>query len=187
MRKVKGGIEQRLAAAQELSDIALGKTNIGFHKFVLSGLLEEVLAFASKRLTKMTNGRFILERAQRDDKKYSGLDLVVFDVETGKNRPVGTLSGGQTFLASLSLALGLADIVQSRCGGVHLDSMFIDEGFGTLDQQTLELAFKAFIDLQEKGRLVGIISHVAELKNWIDARLEVTSAANGSRAFITVV
>jgi len=98
------------------------------------------------------------------------------------SRPVGTLSGGESFLAALSLALGLADVVQSYTGGVYLDTIFIDEGFGSLDSDAIDAAMQALIDLQKGGRLVGIISHVPELKERIDTRLEVTAAKSGSAA-----
>jgi len=111
-----------------------------------------------------------------------GLEIEIFDQYTGYARSVATLSGGETFLASLSLALGLADVVQSYAGGIHLDTILVDEGFGTLDPEALDMAIKALIDLQKGGRLVGIISHVPELKERIDARLEVTKGKQGSRA-----
>jgi len=115
-----------------------------------------------------------------------GLDLEVFDQYTGVARGVGTLSGGETFLASLALALGLADVVQTYAGGIHLDTILVDEGFGTLDPESLDFAIKALIDLQKGGRLVGIISHVPELKERIDARLEVLPTQHGSTACFRV-
>ena len=117
-----------------------------------------------------------------DARKGSGLDLEVFDNYTGKARDVKTLSGGESFKASLSMALGLADVVQSYAGGIQLDTMFIDEGFGTLDPESLDKAVEALVELQSDGRMVGIISHVPELRERIDARLEVSTTANGSRA-----
>jgi len=109
-----------------------------------------------------------------------GLDLEIFDEYTGYSRPVVTLSGGEAFLASLSLALGLADLVQQYSGGIYLDTVFIDEGFGSLDSETLDLAVNTLVDLQSSGRLVGIISHVNELRERIDARLEIVPEACGS-------
>jgi exonuclease SbcC len=111
-----------------------------------------------------------------------GLDLLVSDDHTGTTRPVATLSGGESFLASLSLALGLADVVQAYAGGIKLDTMFIDEGFGSLDPESLDLAFRTFADLQVRGRLVGIISHVPELKERMSTRLEVVPGHRGSTA-----
>jgi len=116
-----------------------------------------------------------------------GLSLEVSDSFTGRSRPANTLSGGETFLASLSLALGLADVVQSRQGGVRLDTMFIDEGFGTLDPDSLNSAMNTLIDLQNTGRMVGIISHVPELEERIDARLRVTPAEKGSKAEFEII
>jgi len=132
----------------------------------------------------MSGQRFSLNRvASGGDKRMAhGLDLEVWDEYTGTARPVSTLSGGESFLASLSLALGLADVVQSYSGGVNLDTIFIDEGFGSLDPEALDLAFQALLDLQASGRLVAIISHVPELRDRIPTRLEVTSGRSGSSA-----
>jgi exonuclease SbcC len=151
---------------------------------VLAALLEDVLAAASHRLRLMSRGRFDLQRAteRQDSRAAGGLDLLVYDAFTGTNRTVQTLSGGESFLASLSLAMGLADVVQSYAGGIRLETIFIDEGFGSLDPETLELAFQALGELLKSGRLVGVISHVAELTEWIPARLEVTKGKNGSHA-----
>ena len=159
-------------------------TGVSFERYVLGFLLDEVSLFANLRLKEMTRGRYRLRRREdrSDKRKGAGLDLEVIDGFTGEARPVQTLSGGETFLASLSLALGLADVVQSRCGGIHLETLFVDEGFGTLDPETLDLAIKALLDLQQGGRLVGIISHVPELKESIDARLEIIPTDKGSRA-----
>jgi exonuclease SbcC len=136
----------------------------------------------------MASGRFVLKRKEERGKgrRQEGLELEVFDNYTGKARHVKTLSGGESFKASLALALGLADVVQSHSGGISLDTMFVDEGFGTLDPESLDTAIKCLIDLQENGRLVGIISHVPELKERIDARLEITTAKEGSKARFVV-
>jgi exonuclease SbcC len=168
-----------------LHEIASGRfTGVSFERYVLGFLLDEVSLYANLRLKEMTRGRYRLRRREnREDKrKGAGLDLEVLDGYTGEARPVQTLSGGETFLASLSLAFGLADVVQSRSGGIHLDTLFVDEGFGTLDPETLDLAVKALRDLQQGGRLVGIISHVPELREIIDARLEIIPVDRGSRA-----
>jgi exonuclease SbcC len=137
----------------------------------------------------MSRGRYQLKRTLDRKRRNSqaGLDLEVFDNYTGTSRPVSTLSGGETFIASLSLALGLADVVQAYSGGIHLDTIFIDEGFGTLDSETMDFAVRTLIDLQEGGRLVGIISHVAELKERIDTRLEITITDKGSRAVFNML
>ena len=114
--------------------------------------------------------------------KYYGLDFEIYDEFTSTTRPVETLSGGESFLASLSLALGLADVVQNNAGGIKLDTIFIDEGFGSLDSDTLDLTIRALNDLKKDGRLVGIISHVEELKQQIRVKLEVIKGKNGSFA-----
>ena len=169
-----------------LAEVASGKNpyNITFERFVLATLLDDVLAAASTRLRMMSNGRFDLQRlAGVDDRRRAGgLELVVYDAYTGTTRPVNNLSGGEVFLASLSLALGLADVVQSYAGGIKLDTIFIDEGFGSLDPESLDLALRALVDLQKEGRLVGIISHVPELKERVDVRLEVVPSKRGSEA-----
>ena len=130
----------------------------------------------------MSRGQFILRRSKSadDKRKNAGLDLEVEDSFTGTCRPTSSLSGGEGFLASLSLALGLADVVQSRLGGVRLDAVFVDEGFGTLDGEALELAIKTLSELQAGGRIVGIISHVPELREQIAHRLHVRKTAIGS-------
>lgn len=163
--------------------IAGKQTGINFERYVLGALLDEVLAAANGRLQGMSRQRYSLQRSQSwDDKrvKQIGLDIEVYDNYTGYARPANTLSGGETFLASLSLALGLADVVQTYSGGIHLDTMFIDEGFGTLDGETLDYALKTLASLRSGGRLVGIISHVPELKERIDARLAVHKTDRGS-------
>lgn len=167
-----------------LSDVANGQTGnrISLQRFVLSVLLDDVLIQASQRLHLMSNGRYQLVRKEDRSKgnKASGLDLEVEDGYTGKNRPVATLSGGESFMAALSLALGLSDVVQSYAGGIRLDTLFIDEGFGSLDPESLDLAIRTLIDLQASGRMIGIISHVSELKEQMALRLDVISSKNGS-------
>lgn len=169
-----------------LAETANGKNEYGltFQRFVLGSLLEDVADAANMRLKMMSRGRYLLQRTMDRARKNAagGLELEVLDNYTGIARGVGTLSGGETFLASLSLALGLADVVQSYAGGIHLDTILVDEGFGTLDPEALDMAIKALVDLQKGGRLVGIISHVPELKERIDARLEVSTGKHGSTA-----
>lgn len=176
-------LEKRYAIIGRLADVANGRNARGttFQRFVLSALLDDVLIVASQRLRLMSRGRFQLHRAhtRADHRTAGGLDLEVYDTYTGTARPISTLSGGESFLASLSLALGLADVVQSYAGGIRLETIFIDEGFGSLDPEALDLALRALIDLQQGGRLVGIISHVPELKERIDARLQVDTDKNG--------
>ncbi|MBD3878823.1 MAG: SMC family ATPase [Quinella sp. 1Q5] len=170
---------------QTLSDAASGKTSkISFQRYYLSTMFKEVIAEANNRLEKMSGGRYRFKDKPegKDRRRKAGLDLEILDEYTGTARPVETLSGGETFLASLSLALGLAAVVQNNSGGIKLDTIFIDEGFGTLDTETLDFAMKTLIELQSGGRLVGIISHVEELKNQMPVRLEVTKTKTGSTA-----
>ena len=150
--------------------------------------MEDVIVASNIRLKIMTRGQYTLQGTSERERKNSagGLEIEVFDNYTGYARPVGTLSGGEGFLASLALALGLADVVQAYAGGIHLDTILIDEGFGTLDPEALDIAIKALIDLQRGGRLVGIISHVPELKERINARLEVVKTKQGSKASFKV-
>ena len=157
---------------------------MNFQRFVLGSLLERVTEAANVMLKVMSKSRYLLQRTTDVARKgsASGLDLEVFDNNTGIARGVATLSGGETFLASLALALGLADVVQQYAGGIRLDTIFVDEGFGTLDPESLDMALNTLIELQNGGRLVGIISHVPELKERIDARLEVTIGKRGSHA-----
>jgi len=177
-------LDSRYAVIGTLSDVANGQTGqkISLQRFVLSVLLDEVLLEASQRLSLMSKGRYQLLRNQDRSKgnKASGLDLLVDDAYTGKVRPVATLSGGESFMAALSLALGLSDVVQSYAGGIHLDTLFIDEGFGSLDPESLDLAVRTLVDLQSSGRMIGVISHVADLKEQIPLRIDVFSGRLGS-------
>ena len=178
-------LEERYNLIGHLYDITKGQNSfrITFERYVLAAFLDDILREANVRLRKMTSGRFQLLRKTDRAKgnAQSGLELLVFDQYTGQERHVKTLSGGESFKASLSLALGLADVVQNYAGGVSLETMFIDEGFGTLDPESLDQAIEALMDIQNSGRLVGIISHVPELKERIDARLEVIAGQTGSR------
>ncbi len=178
--------ERRFLSVGRVAAIADGRNEAGVSlaRFALGSLLDDVLTAATERLARMSQGRFALVRAgdRRDRRRSGGLDLEVFDSHTGVARPAATLSGGESFLASLALALGLADIVQAHAGGIRLDTMFIDEGFGTLDPEALDLAMRTLEDLQAGGRLVGIISHVPELKERVGARLEVSAGRRGSTA-----
>ena len=178
-------LESSYQVVGHLAEVARGQNanRITFERYVLASFLEDILQVANERLIKMTSGRYQLIRKSDRSKGnvQSGLELLVFDQYTGQERHVKTLSGGESFKASLALALGLADVVQQYAGGVSLETMFIDEGFGTLDPESLDHAIEALMDIQSSGRLVGLISHVPELKERIDARLEVISSQSGSR------
>ena len=173
-----------------LADVANGQnpSRVSFQRWVLGVYLDEVLATASRKLYAMSKGRYQLER-QREAagwRRASGLDIAVFDEFSGRSRPAVTLSGGESFLAALALALGLAETVQAHSAGTPLETIFVDEGFGALDPDALELAVEALMELQLSGRLVGVISHVPELRQVIPARLEVRGGSDGSRTRFVV-
>jgi len=180
-----GRLEQEYGVAGRLADLASGQNpkRMTLQRYVLAAQFEEVAIAASQRLVRMSQGRYHLVRSEapRDGKSTSGLDLDVVDDYSGEQRPAFTLSGGESFLASLSLALGLSDVVMAQSGGRYLDCIFIDEGFGSLDGETLDYALNTLIELHRAGRVIGIISHVAELKERIQSRLEVVAAKEGSR------
>ncbi|MES9506158.1 AAA family ATPase [Streptomyces sp. NPDC000609] len=149
--------------------------------YVLAARLEQVAAAATARLQRMSSGRYTLVHSDaRTGGRRSGLGLHVVDAWTGRERDTATLSGGETFFASLALALGLADVVTDEAGGVRLDTLFIDEGFGSLDDQTLDEVLDVLDSLRERDRSVGIVSHVADLRRRIPAQLEVVKERNGS-------
>jgi DNA repair protein SbcC/Rad50 len=180
---------QRLDVVGGVADVANGRNslNMSLQRFVLAARLEEVAEAASRRLLVMSQGRFQLRHDTTVAHKgqAAGLGLVIEDAWTGAtDRPVGALSGGESFLASLSLALGLSDVVLRRSGGLRLDALFVDEGFGSLDEETLDHAVRALEELREHGRLVGVISHVPELRRRIPARIEVRRGPDGAVATV---
>ena len=188
LEKAMSEAREEITFLSRLNDLANGGEqgfkNVTFERYVLGAILDEVVYAANLRLQKMSRSRYSLERSDYTGggRGKQGLDLAVMDAFTGQSRPANTLSGGETFLASMALALGLADVIQSYAGGIHMDTMFIDEGFGTLDPDTLELAMETLVKLQSSGRLIGMISHVPELKTRIPAHLEVTRGDDGSTA-----
>jgi exonuclease SbcC len=153
-----------------------------FQRYVMAALLDDVLVATTRRLQVMSRGRYLMLRKEEAGprNRTAGLDLEVLDNHTGRRRDVNTLSGGESFMAALSLALGLSDVVQSNAGGIRLDAIFIDEGFGSLDAESLDYAIQTLKGLQQSGRLVGIISHVPELRECVDASVEVISGMEGS-------
>ena len=178
--------EARYAEFGAISNAAAGDNphRISLQRFVLASRLDDVLAAASRRLGMMSRGRYLLRRNTEtaDRRSAGGLELEVEDAYTANTRPVSTLSGGESFQAALALALGLSEVVQAYAGGIRLDTIFIDEGFGSLDPEALDLAIDTLLDLQQSGRMVGVISHVPELRERIDVRLEVLAGVAGSRA-----
>jgi exonuclease SbcC len=188
LEQAMGEAREEVTFLSRLNDLANGGEqgfkNVTFERYVLGAILDEVVYAANLRLQTMSRNRYSLERSDYTGggRGKQGLDLAVMDAFTGQSRPANTLSGGETFLASMALALGLADVIQSYAGGIHMDTMFIDEGFGTLDPDTLELAMETLVQLQSSGRLIAMISHVPELKTRIPAHLEVTRGDDGSTA-----
>ena len=185
-------IQQQWTWVKSLADTAAGevggKEKITFETYVQMAYFERIIARANTRFMVMSGGQYELKRCSEEDNRgKSGLGLNVVDHYNGTQRSVRTLSGGESFQASLSLALGLSDEIQSAAGGIRLDTMFVDEGFGSLDEDTLNLAMKALGDLAEGRRLVGIISHVTELKERIERQIVVVKEkSGGSRARIQV-
>lgn len=177
--------EEKLRQLKPLSDTLngtiSGKEKIMLETYVQMAYFDRIIRKANLRLMKMTNGQYEFVRAKQADSNVgkSGLDLNVMDHYNGTQRSVSTLSGGESFKASLSLALGLSDEIQSYAGGIQFDSMFIDEGFGSLDEESLSLAISVLSELTEGNRLVGIISHVSELKEKIDKQIIVKKDKSG--------
>ncbi|MCW2500592.1 MAG: putative exonuclease, partial [Frankiales bacterium] len=181
-----GPLELVAREARALADLCTGAGANGLKmtltSFVLAARLEEVAAAASVRLLRMTQGRYALvhtDGAARGGVR-SGLGLLARDGWSGQDRDTSTLSGGETFLASLALALGLADVVSAEAGGARIGALFIDEGFGTLDEDTLDEVMDVLDGLREGGRIVGVVSHVAELRQRIPAQVQVTKSRSGS-------
>lgn len=178
---------QQAARLRDLSEVAHGNGSentlrMSLTTYVLAAELEEVAQAASVRLGEMTGGRYSIhhtdEKASRGRK--SGLGLEVFDAWTSQSRATSTLSGGESFMASLCLALGLADVVQSRAGGIDVDTLFVDEGFGSLDETTLEQVMDAVDGLRENGRVIGLVSHVADMKSRIPKHVRIRRSPTGS-------
>ncbi|MBE7086680.1 MAG: SMC family ATPase [Clostridiales bacterium] len=186
-------IENKYAWVKNLSDTAngtlSGKEKIMLETFVQTGYFDRILRRANVRLNKMTGGQYDLVRRKQavSHRTQIGLDIDVIDHYNGSIRPVNSLSGGESFKASLSLALGLSDEIQATSGGVELDTMFVDEGFGSLDDESLSLAISTLNELADGNRLVGIISHVNELKNRIDKQIVVTKEKSGGSSVKIIV
>lgn len=164
------------------------RAKLTFEAYVQQYYFRFVVAAANKRLTRLTDGMFTLRvmREAANRVSQSGLDLEVLDRSTGQARDVSTLSGGESFLASLALALGLSDAVQSQSGQIRMDAMFIDEGFGSLDENALRSSIDVLLELADGKRLIGIISHVQELEERIDKQIVVTKTPNGSTVRMNV-
>lgn len=165
-----------------------GKDKIKLETYIQMSYFEKVLAKANVRLLGMTAGQYEMVRSTQasNQKSQSGLEINVYDHYTSSERSVKSLSGGETFMASLALALGLADEIQETVGGIRIDTLFVDEGFGSLDDDTLKKAMEELNKLTEGNRLVGIISHVSDLKNWIDKQIVVTKEVHQG-SFVEIV
>ncbi len=182
---------ERAALLNAVADAARGGGDntyrMSLNSYVLAARLEQVAVAASERLIGMSDGRYTLQhtdaKAARGAK--SGLGLEVVDQWTGQRRDTATLSGGESFMASLALALGLADVVQQESGGVDIETLFVDEGFGSLDEQALEQVMDALEGLRDGGRVVGLVSHVGEMKQRISTQLQVVKQRNGSTLHIS--
>jgi exonuclease SbcC len=175
------------ATAARMAGLASGSSagntlKMSLETYVLAARLEQVAAAAGARLAVMSQGRYTLAHsdARARGGARSGLGLSVLDAWTGQERDTSTLSGGESFFASLALALGLADVVTDEAGGMPLDTLFIDEGFGSLDEDTLEDVLDVLDRLRERDRAVGIVSHVADLRARVPAQLEVRKGRSGS-------
>ncbi|MBP1969076.1 exonuclease SbcC [Virgibacillus natechei] len=177
------GQEKQLATITDLYDVLRGQNSqkISFERYLQIEYLEQIIEAANGRLKGLSNGQFYLIRSDRQEShgKQSGLGLDVYDAYTGQTRDVKTLSGGEKFNASLCLALGMSDVIQSFQGNISIETMFIDEGFGSLDEESLNKSIDTLIDLQQAGRTIGVISHVQELKSIFPAILEVSKEKEG--------
>ena len=179
--------EKEYVWTHSLADTAAGtlngKSKVELETYVQMAYFDRILRRANLRLMTMSSGQYEMKRRESADNKKdkSGLELNVIDHYNGSERSVKTLSGGETFQASLSLALGLSDEIQSMAGGIQMDAMFVDEGFGSLDEDALNQAVKALGNLAEGKKLVGIISHVSELKDRIDKKIVITKNRSGER------
>lgn len=189
--KVKREIESKkeaqaqLLELTELADILSGDgpSKLSMERFVLQMYLKKILQRGNEKLVTLTNGRyrFEIKEEQGSSKKATGLEINIYDDNVGAIRSVNTLSGGESFIAALSLALSLAEIIQEEAGGIKIDAMFIDEGFGSLDEDALEMAIRALENIEGEGRIIGIISHVRELKERIPQQLQIISENGKSK------
>ncbi|MBQ1711002.1 MAG: hypothetical protein II032_07775 [Treponema sp.] len=185
-------VEEKLTYVSELAYTAIGnlgrgKAKVMLETYVQMHYFDRIIAHANKRFEKLSNGQYTLVRKVEADNKQSqtGLELNVINHNNGRQRDVKSLSGGESFEASLSLALGLSDEITQNAGGIKMDTMFVDEGFGTLDDETLDKAYKALCGITEGNRLIGIISHVGYLKDKIDSKIIVEKEV-GKPSHVTI-
>lgn len=180
----KEELEQRYGIISDLEKAAKGQNpkRLVFEQYVLAGFFEQILEAANIRLQRMTEGRYLLSRARQvsDARTKESMELQVLDAYTGKYRSAKTLSGGESFKAALSMALGMSDVIQAYAGGIEIEALFLDEGFGTLDQESLDQAIAVLMSLTSNRRSIGIISHVGELKERITRQILVEKSSQGS-------
>ncbi|WP_085992639.1 AAA family ATPase [Oceanobacillus senegalensis] len=176
-------LDKQRSIISDLHDVIRGQNDkrISFERYLQIEYLERIIDAANHRLKRLSNGQFYLIRSDRQEShgRQSGLGLDVYDTYTGQTRDVKTLSGGEKFNASLCLALGMSDVIQSFQGNISIDTMFIDEGFGSLDEEALNKSIDTLIEIQQSGRMIGVISHVEDLKNMFPAILEVEKTKEG--------
>lgn len=176
-------IEKKLNVVNDVYDVIRGQNakKISFERYLQIDYLDQIMHAANERFKSLTNDQYYLIRSDRQEAygKQSGLAIDVFDQVTGQTRDVKTLSGGEKFIASLCLALGMSDVIQSFQGSISIDTMFIDEGFGSLDEESLHKSIDALVSLEQSGRMIGVISHVEELKSMFPAMLEVKKTKEG--------
>ena len=182
-----------LAAYADLQTLATvmngnGPKKLSLERYVLQAYLQEILNVANSRLQVLSNNRyqFVLHTSLGTQKIHSGLEIDVYDDQVGEKRAVQTLSGGESFIAALSLALALGEVIQQESGGINIDALFVDEGFGSLDANSLDVAMNALESLEGESRLIGIISHVTELRDNIPDQLQVEPAGTG-RSHLKIV
>lgn len=177
-------VETEYGYVKDLESLASGRNsaNLVFEQYVLAGYFDEILRAANLRFSKMTGGRYEMARMEEvgDARRKDSLEIEVMDYYTGKARPIKTLSGGESFKASLSLALGLSDVIQAMSGGIKVDVLFVDEGFGALDGESLDQACETMQSLVGHNRMIGIISHVQELRERISNQIVVERSSGGS-------
>ena len=181
--KDREGLNRECMVMRSLNDAANGKVH--FQTYIQRQYFKRIIQAANERLVRMTSGSFLLKcrELSGSGQGEQGLDLDVYNPVNGKTRDAHTLSGGETFLASLAMALGMADVVQNTVGKTRLDTMFIDEGFGSLSEEVRDTAVRVLLELAGDNRLVGVISHVSELKEQIPKQLLVSrNGQQGSRA-----
>ena len=174
---------EKISHLQQLSEVINGENEkkTSLERYVLQRFLTEILEVANVRLARLTRGRYQFELADKvgSYRSSTGLEIDIYDDNAGSLRRAHTLSGGESFIAALALAISLADVIQNRSGGIEIEALFIDEGFGSLDEESLEMAMEALEMIENEGRMIGIISHVRELRERILQQVVVQTDGSG--------